>query len=319
MTEKIPKVVVVGPVFVDMAVKCHDFPEVGEIVDGSGFSCTPAGSGYNTAIQAAVCRCEVSLLSKVGDDPFGQMILTSLQRGKVNTEFVYVAQAINSGISVTMVDSVGSNTGCRSAGANRALSCDEAGCALAEQTFSDSNVCIICSQVPIDIARTVIRICRSYDTKVILLREMTGRTTVDSLDWPVEFFSVHVFIPEFSANLPVEPGTAGVHNVKLIASELITRGMDSVVAWMGSRGTIVVNRAGVQIVNGFGGECVGKQKICHDIFAGALAASCGAGDNCIAAVKFAMAAGEIAAEKFGQPEVFPGKEEIIELLQNQRD
>src|SRR5690554_4947554 len=119
MTERIPKVLVVGPTYVDMAVKCELFPEPGRPVEGSGFSCVSTGAGLNEAIQAALCGAEVYLLSRIGEDCFGEMIKQTLRRYGVSTDLVYLTQAISTGIVVTMVDGNGENRSCRSAGANR--------------------------------------------------------------------------------------------------------------------------------------------------------------------------------------------------------
>ncbi|MBW2561616.1 MAG: hypothetical protein JRE40_12285 [Deltaproteobacteria bacterium] len=87
----------------------------------------------------------------------------------------------------------------------------------------------------------------------------------------------------------------------------------------GSKGCFAIHRDGAVHVPGVIVDRVVEQGCCSDIFAGALAASCGSGDQCDDAVKFAVAASEIAATKFGSIDAFPTKEEIIELLQNQRD
>ena len=74
MAERVPKVLVFGPTYVDMALKCDAFPVQGKSVDGSEFSCRPTGAGLNEAIQAALCGCDVYLLSRLGEDCFGEMI-----------------------------------------------------------------------------------------------------------------------------------------------------------------------------------------------------------------------------------------------------
>jgi len=140
MAERIPKVLVVGPAYVDMAVKCETFPDPGRAVEGSGFSCTPTGAGVNEAIQAALCGCETWLLARIGEDSFGEMIKQSLRRFGVSTDLVYLTQAISTGIVVTLVNGHGENRSCRSAGANRVLGRDEIEYAAAEQLIQAADV-----------------------------------------------------------------------------------------------------------------------------------------------------------------------------------
>ena len=112
MAGRIPKIVVVGPTYVDMVIKCKEFPAPGEVVDGFGASCVPTGAGPNRAVEAALCDCDVTLISKVGEDPFGEMAKANLRRHRINTELVYIASAMSTGDVKTMFDAMGENRGC---------------------------------------------------------------------------------------------------------------------------------------------------------------------------------------------------------------
>ena len=85
MTGRSPKVVVIGGTYVDMAIRCSQIPAPGQSVAGSALSYTATGPGPNQAIEAALCDCEVHLISKVGGDPFAQMARNSLAESKVDT------------------------------------------------------------------------------------------------------------------------------------------------------------------------------------------------------------------------------------------
>jgi ribokinase len=321
MAGRIPKVVVVGSAYVDIAIKCDVFPAAGETVRGSGFSCLPGGSGVNSSVQAALCGCETYFIGKVGDDLFGRMTLGALDEKGVNTEYAYTAQAISSGAVVTMVDSIGENSSCISEGANRALSVDEVGCATVEQLIGSADVCLICGDVPVESICTIIKLAKVYNTKTILQTKLNAlqASEITSLNWPGEFFFVDVLIPDFHdvANIS-EPGTGDSHELKFVASELVARGIGCVLIKMGSRGCFIVDRYGATLVEGFEGEKFG-QGIGGDAFAGAIAASCGSGDEPKRAVRFAQAADALTAGKFGSIDALPSKRKIIELLQKSSD
>ena len=112
MSGRIPKVVVVGGAYVDMAIKCGQIPSSGQSVTGSALSYTATGPGPNQAAESALCGCEVYLISKVGGDPFGQMVKANLAEFNVNTDFVYTAEAKNTGIVVTLVNAAGEHASC---------------------------------------------------------------------------------------------------------------------------------------------------------------------------------------------------------------
>ncbi len=321
MPGRIPKVVVIGPAYVDMAIKCREVPQPGQTVEGSGFSCTPTGPGTNGAIEAALCGCETYLLSKVGDDLFGELLRTKLISYGVNTDFVYTAQAKNTGIFVTMVDSIGGNSSCVCAGANRALRSDEVACASAEQLIGSADVCLIHGDVPREVVTTAITTANLYKTKVILEAKLTIKNEPKSheTDWPLEYYSVNMLIPDFSLSAGgAELGAGTIHKIKLIGSELVAEGIECVAINAGARGTFIVDREGIFHIDSFALDIVDHDGSA-DAFAGALAASCGAGDKPKDAVRFAAAAGALACARFGSLDALPAKEDIIELLQRQPD
>ena len=321
MKGRIPKVVVAGSAYVDMAIKCDQLPQPGETAEGSGFSYTPTGPGVNRAVGSALCGCESYLISKVGDDLFGEIVKENLTKNNVNTEFVYTAQAMSTGIIVTMVDAMGENGSCISAGANRALSSDEVACAAAEQLIGSADVCLIHGDLPQDVIVTAIRMAGLYKTKVILEINVPVHdiAQLNDLDWPMEYYSANVLVPDFhNCSTPVESVAGNMHNLKFIGSELVARGVGCVVMKTGARGALVIDNQGTEHIDAFDVELV-DHTCCADAFAGALAASCGAGDAPKDAVKFAAAAGALACTKFGSQDALPKKQEIIELLQKYPD
>ena len=321
MAGRIPKVIVVGPACVDIAIKCDSFPMSGQTVGGSGFACLPVGAGVNMAIEAALCGCETYVIGKIGDDHFGSIVIETLEKNKVNTDFLYKAQAINTGIIVTLADSMGENRGCVSLGANRSLGADEIECAMAEQLIGSADVCLIHSDVPLDAAVTAIRLAKMYSTKIVLKARLSLSEAGEMVDpdWPMEFYSADVLIADFgNSTAAAEVGAGNVHRLKFVGSEFVAGGIECVAINIGQRGTLIVDRQGTTEVPGFGIEMI-DHTASGDAFAGALAASCGSGDTPQVAIKFASAAEALAAARYGSGESLPNKEEIIELLQKQPD
>ena len=321
MTERIPKVLVVGPTYVDMAVKCELFPEPGRPVEGSGFSCVPTGAGLNEAIQAALCGAEVYLLSRIGEDCFGEMIKQTLRRYGVSTDLVYLTQAISTGIVVTMVDGNGENRSCRSAGANRVLGRDEIEYAGAEQLIQTADVCLVSNGIPPTAAVSAIRTAGLHKTRVVLEARLPGveRQVLRSIDWPVDFYNADVIILRFEGIVCAsELGAGGDGDLKFIGTELVACGARCVVISMGWHGALVIDRQGQRRIPGITLDVV-DQTGCESAFAGALAASCGSGDDPDRAVKFAVAAETLARSRFGLHDALPKKEDILMLLQDQPD
>ena len=314
------KVVVIGSTYVDMAIRCDNFPLSGQTVGGAGFSCSVTGPGPNQAVQAALCGCQVSLISKVGKDVFGDMIRRNLAQFDVNTDFVYIAEAKNTGVSVTTVNNTGENTCCISDGANRALRAGDITTEKVEQLIRDADVCLLNGQLPKDVLGAAIRTANLRSTKVILDPALgTEENQRHSTDFPVDYYLANTLIPDFNEAAELACSQANnMHAVKLVGMDLLARGVAEVVMKLGARGALVIDRNGTEHISPFNVNFVDHAG-CSDAFAGALAACSAVGDDIRDAVRFASAAGALACSKFGAQEALPQKNEIIELLQKQSD
>ena len=316
MPGRVPTVVVVGGTYVDMALKCGQIPAAGQSVTGSVVSYTPTGPGPNQAVEAALCGCEVYLVSKVGGDPFGRMVSTSLAEFKVNTAFVYVAEAMYTGAVVTLVNAEGENASCIYSGANSALQPRDID--VAEQVFADVDVCLIHGRLPQDAIVSAIRCAQLNGKKVILNpARPIEQSAHNGTSPPLEYFSVDILIPNlYEAADITEQSAANIRTAKLIGSDLVGRGVGAAVITMGKRGCMVVDRNGADHVPAFEVDLV-DQTGRGDAFAGALAAYCAVKDDIREGVKFACAAGALACTKFGSIDALPTKAEIIEMLQKE--
>ena len=321
MSERIPKIIVVGPVYVDMAVKCENFPSPGRVCEGSSFTCMPTGFGINRAIQAALCGCDVFVLARVGEEFFSRMIRDNLQRYGISTDLIYESQAISTGTILTMVDSNGENRSCRSDGANKILGRDEIEFAAAEQAIGSANACLISDQLSQAAVVSALRSAKLHKTRTVLeaFLPIPDRGIVYSLDWPMEYYNADLLVLHFEGTLcGSELGSSGEGDLKFIGTELVAKGANCVVISIGWRGALVIDRQGSRHIPGIYTEVVDPTG-CEDCFGGALAASFSSGDTPDKAVRFALAAEALARSRFGLQDALPVKEEIISLLQEQPD
>lgn len=315
MNGRTPKVAVVGGTHLDVAMRCGIIPGAGESVSGSAFSYAVTGPGPRQAIEAALCGCKVHLMGKVGIGPFGQTTKVNLAEYEVNTDYVFEAEAKNTGIVITLVDANGDNASCVYEGANTALT--ELDIEKAEQIINEADVCLIHGRLPQQAIIAAIKLAKIAGTKTILNPARPLETVSGEGDLPLEYFSVDIQIPNlYEAADITEQSTANIRTAKMIGSDLVARGVKTAVITMGKRGCVIVDRKGADHIPAFDVELV-DQTGCGDAFAGALAAYCAVKDDMRGAVEFASAAGALACTKFGSIEALPTKAEIIELLQKQ--
>ncbi len=311
-----PKLVIVGGTYMDMAIRCSQIPSIGQYVAGSALSYSISGPGPVQAVQASLCGCEVSLISKVGGDPFAKFILDGLAEYKIDTSFVQAVKAKNSGMHVTLVNAEGENAGCSYTGANCALVPMDI--TAAEEVISKADVCLMHGELPQETVVEAIRCAKLHGTKTILdpARPLQQKGQ-ESGEFPAEYFLIDVIIPNMYEAAEITDQTAnGLRDIKLIGSDLIARGVKHAVITMGKRGCLVVDRDGADHIKAFEVELV-DQSGRGDAFNGALAAYYAIEDDIRGAVKFASAAGALTCTKFGRIEALPAKADIIQLLQRQ--
>lgn len=83
-----PKILVVGSLVMDMITSTEVFPESGETVLGADFRTATGGKGANQALQARLLGADVTMVGKVGEDPFGRELIQALQNAAVHTEHI---------------------------------------------------------------------------------------------------------------------------------------------------------------------------------------------------------------------------------------
>jgi ribokinase len=316
MAQTVPHIVVIGSAFIDVAIRCKEFPMPGRLAAGTGFSCLTTGAGVNQATEAALCGCNVHLIAKVGSDYMGEMIRKSLAFHKIRCEYVVAAEAKSTGAIVTMVNAAGENASCVSLGANYAMRA--ADIEAAEDAIAAADACLVYGDIPPEAVVAAVRMANLHRVKVLLdpAFGINGNTRKHS-DLPMEYFAVNVLIvnAEEAAEIAGEP-VSDPHKAKLVGADLVAHGAQNVIIKMGRKGCLIVNRDGTELIPPFEVEMVDKT-CAGDAFAGALAASCAVGDNLKDAVRFAAAAGALACTKFGCQDSLPKKAEILELLHKQ--
>ncbi len=316
MPERNPRVVVIGSAYIDLAIRCSQIPAPGQQLGGSALSCALAGPGPIQAVQAALCHCDVSLISKVGGDAFAQMALKSLAEYKVDTEYIFFAESKSTGVIVTLVNAEGENAVCHYTGANSALQPTDI--QMAEELIAQAKVCLIHGCLPQEAIVAALHCANLHRTPIILNPaqpiEQTDRLGVDL---PPEYFSADVLVCNLTSAAQItDQSGADIRTVKMIGSDLVARGVRSAVLTMGPRGCVIVDRSGADHMPAFDVDVVDRTGS-GEAFAGALAAYCAVKYDLREAVKFASAAGALVCTKFGAIEALPTEAEIIQLLQRE--
>ena len=101
--EKIIDVLVVGELNVDLILdKIEKFPEVGKEVIAKNMTLTLGSSSAIFASNISSLGAKTAFLGKIGNDKFGEIVLESLQKSKVNTSLIKVDQQLGTGATIVL-------------------------------------------------------------------------------------------------------------------------------------------------------------------------------------------------------------------------
>src|SRR5687768_15097338 len=88
VSQNAPRICMVGSCNVDLIARVPRLPGPGETLVGSSFQMGFGGKGANQAVMAAKLGAQVSVVSRVGRDVFGQDTLRNFRDLGVNTIYL---------------------------------------------------------------------------------------------------------------------------------------------------------------------------------------------------------------------------------------
>jgi ribokinase len=312
---KRPHIVVVGSINLDLVVQCTKLPQPGETRLATQSSEEYGGKGANQAVGAARAGGVVSMIGRVGDDAFGKRLIDNLVQNGVDSQCVRTTNQCASGIAIVAVESSGQNSIIVVPGANGTMTADDV--IEHETLIASSDIVLLQCEVPLEVVVETIRIANRSGVRVIL-------DPAPAPAWPGRFAdpkSPYQVIPGISLICPNESEASRLtgltigsrEQVEIAAKVLHEQGIEKVVVTLGEGGALLYDGREFHWIPPFVISPV-DTTAAGDAFAGALAVRWSETDDLIEAVRFANAAGAIAATRRGAQQAMPSRKEIEELL-----
>ncbi|MEH7795067.1 ribokinase [Bacillus safensis] len=285
-------IVVVGSCSMDLVVTSDKRPNAGETVLGESFKTVPGGKGANQAVASARLGADVYMVGRVGDDAYGQDILSNLQAQGVRTSYMKPVTEMESG-TAHIILAEGDNSIVVVKGANDEVTPDYVSDALS--TIDDIGMVLIQQEIPEETVEAVCTICSEKEIPVILNPAPARKVSKQVLDQaayitPNEHEAVLMF-----DGLPTRDALRQYPN-KL----LITEGKNGVRYFDGTK-EVLVPGVPVEAVDTTGAG---------DTFNGALAVALTEGKSLYDALAFANLAASMSVTKFGAQGGMPTREEL---------
>ena len=306
-----PKVVVVGSLNMDLAIKAEKQPQAGETVLGEEFGMFTGGKGFNQALAAARLGAEVAMVGRLGADLFGDELMSMLTDDKVDGRFVVRDAEAGTGIASIFIGPEGENRIVVVPRANMRLTVADV--ERASSCIASADILLLQLEVPIEASQNAAEIARANDTLVIL-DPAPAQELPDSFLRLADILTPNELETESLSGVNV----SDQKGVEQAAQIIFDKGVPTVVLTLGDRGALLLTADLKKIVPAYRVNVV-DTTAAGDAFCGALATALAQGKTIEDALTFANAAGALAVTVLGAGPAIPTSESITEFLTSARD
>jgi ribokinase len=300
-----PKVVVVGSANTDMVVQVENIPRLGETVLGGKFVNAQGGKGANQAVAAARLGAEVTFVTRLGRDAFGQSSEAAYQIEGINTDFIIWDDDAPSGVALIMVNRNGENIIAVAPGANGRLT--PADVQAAESVFKTADAVLVQLEIPLVAVQTAVDLGHRHHARV-MLNPAPATYLPDSILRSVDFLTPNE--NELAILTGAQSSERG--NTAREFADLI--GVQALIVTVGEKGALVITEGAEYLVPGFPVKAV-DSVAAGDAFNGALAVAISRGENLLGAVRYANAAGALSVTRAGAQPSLPTSDEVRKFME----
>jgi ribokinase len=297
----IPRICVVGSSNIDLIAKVPRLPKLGETLVGHSFHLGYGGKGANQAVMAAKLGAQVTMVTKVGRDVFGEGTLTNYRQQGIDATHVLFDDMRFSGVAPIFVDDTGRNVIVIVPGANMGLSPDDA--RRARDAIAMAAVLICQLEVPVETTLEAFRIAKAAGVRTIL-NPAPAAPLPDALLALTDFCVPNETETELLTGLPV----VSLDDARAAAQTLLARGPQTVVITLGGRGALLADRQSASHYPAVEVSAVDSTGA-GDAFVGSLAVFLAEGVPLPQALARANAVAALSVTKVGTQTSFPARAE----------
>ncbi|WP_196607085.1 ribokinase [Pectinatus frisingensis] len=297
------KILVVGSLNMDFSIEISKFPRNGETVLGKTMSLIPGGKGANQAYAAAKLGGNVSMIGAVGDDSFGEMLVSNLQLVNVDTSGIARIKGVPTGNAFVMIEPDGNNRIIVIQGANKCIDCTAIDKNI--RLIDACDVVIVQLEIPIEVVAYVCKEAKRRN-KIVVLDPAPAIK-----NFPLDIFKYVDVIKPNETELAILTGheTECRDDILTAGKVLIQRGAKVVVATLGDNGAVLIKKDMHQFFPAKKVDAV-DTTAAGDCFTAAFALAFN-GNNSEYAIKFAGGVSSIVVTRKGAQSSIPSSAELL--------
>ena len=300
---------ILGIYVADLVFFADKIPTHGESVLGQEHVVGPGGKGSNQSVAVAKAGGKVNLISKIGNDPYGEMALQMYKESNVDTSNVIISKDYKTGVAGILVNKqTGENAITVVPGAAGKITKEDID--QASNAIKQSSIFLTQLESPIEVVEYAIEIAKSYNITTILNPAPAAKLKDKTFNL-VDYFTPNETEASYYVNHKVETQ----EDIAQASNRLLERGIKNIIITLGDKGAYFANRTDSFMMNAFDL----KNKVVDttgagDAFNAGLAVALAEGKAIKQAIKFANAVGGLSATKIATAKSMPLREEIDKLL-----
>ena len=308
------QILVVGSLNMDQVVRVTRVPALGETLLGAGsLKLIPGGKGANQAVAIARLGTAVAMAGRVGNDPFGERLLSALQADQVDTGLIAIDQEEASGVAFIFLDPDGDNAIVVASGANMRVGLDRAQTSNILASITQAQALVMQLEIPLETVVSLTAAAHNRGVPVVLNlapAQPLPKEVLQQLDV--------LIVNEAEASLLSGQRVESLEDARIVATVLLEQGIAKVVITLGSQGAILATAAetvGARVIYQSAPKVpVVDTTAAGDCFVGALTVALTEGQTPEDALRFAVYASALKVTKFGAQSGLPTRAEVEAFL-----
>jgi len=302
------RIVVLGGLNADLVVAVPRLPRPAETIMGERLRTFAGGKGANQAVAAARLGGAVSMVGRVGQDAFGDMLLESLVGDGIDTTAIGRDAEEPTGAALIFVEEGGQNMIAVAPGANAKVGRQEVD--RLATLLDAASVLLVQLEVPLMAVEAAVQAARQAGARVILNAAPAISKLPDALLQAVDVLVVNEVEASSLFGRPVE----SQDEAAVAGRAALENGVGAAIVTLGAAGSVVVDRSGASPIAAYPVVAV-DATAAGDAFVGALGVALGRGADLRSAARLGAAAGAAAASRPGAQSSLPRHNEIEESLE----
>lgn len=296
------KILVVGSSNMDLVIHADKLPKPGETIIGNNFLRYHGGKGANQAVAAARLGGEVSFITKVGNDDFGNELASSYLKEGMDCRGVIRSDSAPTGVAFINVDRKGENSITVFQGANKNLTVAD----LQELTFliDESDIVLIQLEIPINTVNYLVSYA-GRKMKTIILNPAPAQALSDETLSMLFAITPNETEAEILTGVHVKDEKSAVR----AANSLFKKGVNNVIITMGDKGAYFIDQYEHGLIPALKVNAV-DTTAAGDIFNGAFAVAVANRKGIRESIEYACKVSSISVTRYGSQNSAPYKNEI---------